>query len=129
MAVVLPRSLPAASGWALIDWQQLQAQSDPAAGGTATIEFPQLGADEQWLIDRLVITCTSAAPTTFRLYDSAVTLPRMLDTTSSGNLNTADYPAGLLVRPASTLIAQWTGAGAGAVGAVVVQARRMGRAS
>jgi hypothetical protein len=127
MAVVLPTSLPAAAGWALADWLPLQVQSKPAADGVATIEFPQLDPDEQWLIDRLVVTCTSTTATVLRLYDSVVTLGRLLDTTSSGNLNTADYPAGLLVRPASVLIAQWTGASPAAVGAVTLQARVMRR--
>lgn len=126
--VTLPQPLPAVSGWALADWQQLTAQSGPATAGVATIELPQLGPSEQWLVDRLVVTCTSISSTTLRLYDSGVALGRLLDTTPAGNINTADYPAGLLVRPSSLLIAQWTGASAGAVGSITLQARRFLRA-
>jgi len=125
--VVLPTALPAAAGWAFSDYVSLTQQSQPATGGTATIELPQLDHDEQWLIDRLVVTCTSTTSTALRLYDSAVTLARLLDTTATGNLNTADYPAGLLVRPSSVLIAQWTNASTGAVGSLTVQARKLVR--
>ena len=125
--VTLPQPIPAVSGWALTDWLPMSVQTDPAAGGVATVELPQLGPDVQWLIDRLVVTCSSSTSTTLRLYDSTVTLGRLLDTTGNGNLNTADYPAGLLVRPSSVLIAQWTNATAGAVGSLTVQARVMRR--
>lgn len=111
-----------ASTWALYDWRSVRQQSAPAAGGLATITGDLIDPAELWLVDRLVITTTSTSSTSFRIYDGSTDPAMLLDVTAAGNLNSADYPEGLLIRPASQWVAQWTGASAGAVGTLTVQA-------
>lgn len=118
-----PVATAGAAGWALSDWQQLRQAATADATGTATLDLGQVDPTTQWLVDRLVVQTTSTASTTLRLYDSTVAPANLLDATSSGNINTADYPAGLLVRPSTSLVAQWTGATFGAVCTLTAQVR------
>lgn len=128
MSVVLPGSLPTASGWQLIDFRTLRAQSEPAAGGVATVNLPQVAGDEMWLIDHAVIACDSPDATTFRLYESAPLDIYLLDGSRAGNFDVADWPAGLRVEPSQTLVARWDGATDGARGIITVQYRLLRRA-
>lgn len=117
-----------AAGWQLSDWQQIRLSATADATGTATIDCGQVDPTTQWLVDRVVIQSTSGSASTLKLYDSTVAAAQLLDGTAAGNLNTADYPAGLLVRPSASLVAQWTGASPGAVCTLTAQVRIYRRA-
>lgn len=125
MTIELPQGLPAASGWQLVDWLDRDWTSTPAASGVLTIETPQLPDTELWLIDRLVVSCTSTSDTAARIYNSSTA--RLRSGSRAGNFDEADYPGGLLLRPSSWLLAQWTGCSLGAVATLAVQARRLVR--
>ena len=118
----------ASASWQLVDWQLPTWTSQPATGGRATIECPQLAPDELWLIDRAVAYCSSTTATRLRLYDSAVDPSRLPSGSASGNFDEADYPAGLVLRPSTSLIAQWTGCSDGALATLTLQVRQLRRA-
>jgi hypothetical protein len=126
--VQLPTSQPAAASWQLVDFLNVQQRSDPAAGGQAALDAGQLDPDEMWLIDHMVVSSDSSTRTTLRLYESVVDPLRILDGSSTGNFDVADWPAGLQLRPSSSLVAVWVGASDGARGVITLQGRRMSRA-
>jgi hypothetical protein len=124
---ILPVALPSASSWTLIDYVSVQRRSAPAAGGFAQLEFDQLDQTEMWLIDHAVVKCDSTTPTDLRWYAGAVADLALLDGSSAGNFDVADWNAGLQIQPASSLVVRWSGASAGAIGVVTLQARVMRR--
>jgi hypothetical protein len=123
VTIPLPTSISTASQWEIVGWRRFSAKSPAAVGSSCTALLPQLSSGEMWLVDRAVVTCTSAAATSVRLYDSSPDPNRLLSGSNSGNFDEADYPAGLLVESGSQLIAVWSNATAGAVGTINVQAR------
>lgn len=127
MAVQLPIPLPALTGWMLADYRTASARSTPAAGGTATAALPQVPGDELWLLDHAVIACDSTSATTLRLYADSILPDALLDGSSAGNFDVADWPAGLLVPSTRTLLAVWSGASAGAIGTLTAQLRVLRR--
>jgi hypothetical protein len=128
VSLILPVQVGgSAAGWSLVDFISLNAISDPAVGGLATAQFSQLDSSELWLIDHAVVSCTSTAATAVRWYADSVDPRRLLDGSGSGNFDVADWPAGLQVQSSSSLLVQWTGADAGTVGTVTLQARRLRR--
>lgn len=124
MAIGVPTFLPVATSWAVVDWIA-PTWTATAAGGVATIELDQLESYEMWLVDHMVAQCTSTTGTAMRLYADTVSARNLRDGTDTGNFDVSDWPAGLLVRPSSSLIAQWTGCSAGAVATLTLQARIM----
>jgi hypothetical protein len=106
-----------------VEYATFQAQSAPAAGGVCQVQFDQLDSNERWIIDHAVSFCDSATPTALRLYESNISPFALLDGSSSGAFDVADWPAGLAIRPAMFLLAQWTGAADGAHGTMTLQAR------
>jgi hypothetical protein len=128
MTVTIPVSLPPADGWRLRDYVTMQMRSTPAAAGVAQLEFRQLDGSEMWLIDHAVVACTSSTPTILRWYAGTVADLALLDGSSAGNFDVADWNAGLVIQPTSSLIAKWSGASAGAIGVVTLQARVLRRA-
>jgi len=129
VAIGVPTFMPAATSWQVVDWMTTTYTSAPAAGGTATIELDQLETGEMWLVDHMVAQCTSSTATVMRLYADSVAPRYLRDGTDTGNFDVADWPAGLLVRPSSSLIAQWTGASDGALATLTLQARVMRQAA
>ncbi len=128
--VVLPVSVAgSASGWTLVDYVTRQGRTEPASGDGAPLvfEFGQLGDGELWLIDHAVVACDSTTATSVRWYESAISDLALLDGSDRGNFDVADWPAGLHVRPSQSLVVVWSGASAGARGAVTVQARVLRR--
>jgi hypothetical protein len=127
---VLPAQVAGAgaTGWGFSDWSQVRLSATADASGVATVTCPQVDPSTQWLVDRLVVQSTSTASASVKLYDSTVAPASVLDGTATGNLNSADYPQGLLIRPAASLIAQWTGATPGAVCTLTAQVRIFRRA-
>jgi hypothetical protein len=129
VSIAVPSALPSAAGWQFSDWQEVQRSAPASAAGVATIELGQLSDAEMWLVDRSVAYCTSSTATTMRLYLNSVGATSFRDGTLSGNFDVAEYPRGLLVRPSSGLVAQWTGCAAGAVATLTLQVqvhRRVG---
>lgn len=127
--VTLPVSVAAqsGSGLAVIDYRAISATSEPAAGGVCSLTFEQVPPSLFWLIDRTVVSCTSVAVTTARLYTGQITPDRLENATPAGNLDVDDSNAPLLVDSSSVLIVTWTGATAGAVGTARIQYRIMRR--
>ncbi len=125
--VALPVAQSAAASWQLLDFLNVQLRSDPAAGGQAALDAGQLDPDEMWLLDHMVVSCNSTSRTTLRLYESVVDPLRILDGSSTGNFDVADWPAGLQLRPSTSLLAVWVGASDGARGVITLQGRRMVR--
>lgn len=125
--VTLPVYTGSATAWQLVDFLNVQLRSDPAAGGRASIDAGQLDPDEMWLVDHMVVWCDSAPATTVRLYESMADPLRLLDGSRTGNFDVADWPSGLQVRPSTSLLAVWEGAGQGSRGVLTLQGRRMVR--
>lgn len=121
--VELPQQVPAATAWHLVDVLYAQASSQPAVNGVATVELPQLGGNERWLVDHAVVACTSSTATTARWYETAAVPSALLDGSSAGNFDVADWPQGLLVSPAQSLLVRWTGASPAAIATVRLQYR------
>jgi hypothetical protein len=128
VTIPLPYSVPTASQWQLVDWVEPIFDSSAATGGLATITVDQLASDQMWLIDRAVVSCTSAAKTAARLYVNGVVARGLRSGSTVGNFDEAEYPSGLLVRPGSQLIARWTGCTDGAIATLALQARLFRRA-
>jgi hypothetical protein len=62
-------------------------------------QLPQLDPDELWLVDHAVIACTSTTPTAVRLYADSIDPLYLLDGSSAGGFDVADWPNGLQLRP------------------------------
>lgn len=128
MSVVLPTFVgSASSSWQLADWLTPSWSSQPATGGRATITCDQLDNDELWLIEHAVVSCTSSTDTRVRWYDSGVDVQRLRDGSDSGNFDVADWPRGLVLRPSTQLVVEWTGASNGAVGTLTLQVQQLRR--
>lgn len=121
--IALPSSISSASSWQVVDWADPSASSSPAAGGLATITLDPLPATDMWLLDHMVVSCTSSAATVLRLYAGSVGPSYFRDGAQNGNFSVGDWPSGLLIRPATSLVAQWVGCSAGAIGTLTLQAR------
>lgn len=124
---ILPVASPTATSWQLRDYVSLQQRSAAAVGGFAQLEFDQLDQTEMWLIDHAVVSCNSSTPTTVRWYAGSVVDLALLDGSSAGNFDVADWNAGLVIQPTSALVVRWSGASAGAIGTVTLQARVLRR--
>lgn len=120
--LLLPTPLPTAAGWQLTDYKpDLTLRGTAAPDGTITAVAEQIESGVMWAIQRAVCSCTSARMTQLRLYDSAVDVDRILSGSNAGNLDEAEYPAGLLLASGRQLVAQWTGADSGSKAALRLQ--------
>lgn len=118
----LPTQAPALSKWSLWDYGLKIWTSQPAtAAGVALIELDQVPDNELWLVDRIMISCTSAVDSAFALYRDQVALGNRVDWTDLGNDNVADEAASPVLPPATSLLAQWTGADPASVGTITLQ--------
>jgi hypothetical protein len=124
---VLPGQLPAFAGWQLVDYRSDGLTTAAASGGAATGALDQVPTDQLWIVDHAVAFCTSAAPTTLRLYSDSAQPQYLLDGTDDGNFDVADWPNGLQLVPGRSLLAVWSGATDGAVGTITVQMRILQR--
>lgn len=128
MSVILPGQLPPAGRWHVSDFATHRWVSTAHTGqGPLVIEGPQLDQDEMWLIDHAVASCDSPDPTELRWYESSLDPRWLLDGSSTGNFDVADWPNGLQLQPSRSLLVAWDGASAGAVGVVTLQVRVMRR--
>lgn len=103
----------------------LRDETTADAGGVATIELATVPPDRQiWLVERVVVGSASVLPTQFALYRNAVDLANRVEFTDGGNGNVADEAQPIRFQPADLIIAQWTGATAGARCTVSLQYSR-----
>lgn len=126
-----PGSQPAqttAAGQNLVDYQDL-AKTSPAAGanGICTVAFDPVPTGQLWLIDREVVSCTSAAATVVFVYVGSLPVrsSELRDSSSSGNLDIADNSAPLQVAGSLQLIYVWEGATPGAIATAAITYRVM----
>lgn len=125
--VQLPVQLPVASSWALTEYRTRSVSANADASGVAQVDFGQLRDDEVWLIDHAVVICSSSTPTQLRWYTGSVSPYNLVDGSSAGDFDVADWNAGLQIPTSSTLIAQWTGCTPGALAVCSIQFRVLRR--
>lgn len=130
MTIPLPQPLPTTSGWQLVDWLDESFTSAPAGtDGVATITLDQLPTDTRWQLTHMVAFCQSAAAPQMRLHLNSVGPTCLRDGTNSGTFDVADWPMGLMVPPAVSLLARWTGCAAGDAVFLTVQANILRKVS
>lgn len=123
-----PVSSSSASGLELVDFREDVVTSDPAgADFTATATFDQVQPPYFWLIDRMVVSTTTAQPTTARIYRDYADPAHLVNATGNGNLDVDDSNSPLLVDTGSQLLVVWTGVEAGFRGTARTQYRLMVR--
>lgn len=113
----------------LLDRTAISPPVSAGGNGATTATFLTVHDNETWEISRAVVACTSSSDTTATLYADDIQPSRILDASASGNLDTADNAAPLLVGPGETLLVVWQGASLGAVGTARVQGRLLRRRS
>lgn len=123
------RRTPARGYSAFVDSDRYSrtAISKAAAGGTATATFPAVPAGRLWLVERIVVSCTSSSATSAALYVDQVDALHLVEGTSAGNFDIADENSPLVIESLSVLTVVWTGASNGAVGTCRVQVRELQR--
>ncbi|KAB2809305.1 hypothetical protein F9L07_19895 [Pimelobacter simplex] len=123
--------LPVAFGpsWFLHEFRSDFLTTAPAAGGLATAELRQVPQDERWLLDRVVVQCTSTTQTVAFLYLNETEDRGVLDGTRVGNFDVADQSQPILLEGGARLIVQWRGASNGAIGHARLQLRILKQAS
>lgn len=122
MSVLLPQPLPATGGWQVVDWLDATFTSQPAAGGKATITLDPLPSDTRWQLTHAVAFCATSAQPSMRLYLGTEAPVALRDGTDAGAFNVADWPMGLMVPPAQSLVAVWSGCDDGDVATLTLQA-------
>jgi len=130
--------LPARGYGAFVDsdrYSRTAVTPAAGAGGAAslTAQFQAVGAGRLWLVERIVVSCTSAAPTSCALYQDQADALHLLEGTSAGNFDVSDERSPLVIDSLSLLLVVWspvTGTiPAGAVGTCRVQVRELQRVS
>jgi hypothetical protein len=115
----------------------VRIESDSAlvdASGTITIELARVPARHTWLLDAIVILCTSITPTSFALYRNVVDSLNVIDKTKpgQGNDNVADEAHSKWLADGTLIVAQWIGAsqtdanGIATRGSVSIQLQELG---
>lgn len=115
----LPVQGSATSQWKVWDYRSAQLKSDPApASGIVRCEMRSPVPDnELWFIDRMLVQCSSAARTFAFIYANE----RVIDGTSGGNFNPADFATPHLIKSTEVLAGQWSGASVGSIAQLYVQ--------
>jgi hypothetical protein len=95
----------------------VRIESDSAlvdASGTITIELARVPARHTWLVDSIVILCTSTLSTSFALYRNNVDPLNVIDKTKpgQGNNNVADEASPKWLASGTLVVAQWEGVSA-----------------
>ena len=101
-----------------LDERSLPVSSARATGGTCTAIFEPVPSDRWWLVDRLVVSCTSTTPTTAYVYDDIPGPNALLGGTSSGNFDFDDTNNPYWIEASRQLRVVWVGASAGSIGTV-----------
>jgi hypothetical protein len=103
------------------------AVSKAAAGGTCQAVLPAVPDGDLWLIERIVVTCTSSTATTAVVYVDQASASSIVEGTQSGNLDFADENQPIEVDGSRALLVVWSGASNGAIGTVRAQIRVLRR--
>ncbi len=113
MTVPLPVALPVTSSWGLVDWLDTTFTGTAGADGSALITLDQLADNVRWQLTHMVASCSTTAQPAMRLYLDQVANNSLRDGTSTGAFDVADWAMGLMVPPARSLLARWTGCNPG----------------
>jgi hypothetical protein len=117
------RSPILAKALAVIDHSVAALQSNAASGGVCRVQLDPLPAGLVALVDRIFVTCDSAAGTTLGVFVGGEDAKSQRDYAPSGNKNVADLTPPIYVGPTQPLIIRWEGADAGAIGVATIQYR------
>lgn len=115
---VLPQPQPASSQWALSDYGSGVETTPEAAGGTCQVELLTVPADELWLLERVVVSCTSSSASACTLYLDYPDPSRAIDFTPAGNGDVADSAPPVQLEAGTTVLAVWAGCSNGAKGTI-----------
>jgi hypothetical protein len=129
VTVPLPYALAVTSSWQLVDWLDRTYTATADAGGVGLITLPQLPDNERWQLTHMVAGASTAAQPKMRLYLDQVANGALRDGTGSGAFDVADWPMGLMVPPATSLLARWTGCNPGDAVFLTLQANILRRSS
>jgi hypothetical protein len=119
---ILPQPTASSAQWTFDDYSQDYEESAAAgAAGICQLEFGPVPEDQLWLLERITVSCSSAAATECTLYVDRNDPSRMLDYTPAGNSDVADESAPIQLPTGTTLLVVWDGASVGAIGTARVQ--------
>lgn len=118
---------PSTAGLSTLDYRTHSVTSTPAVGGLCSVTFEPVPAGKFWLIDRMVVSCTSTAQTVARVYTDQPSPDRLENATPAGNLDVDDSNSPLLVDSTAALLVTWSGADDGATATARIQYRLMAR--
>lgn len=112
---------------AVRDFLDLRAEVTES-GGEAEAQF-RCPVDEYWLVDRAVVSTSSAGASTLRVFigGERPTDVDLIDASTAGNLDVADNASPWRVLPGQVLTFRWSGLTAGAVCRVHAQGRILRR--
>ena len=118
-------------GWGLVDVISLAVSTPTAGNGAATLNFPPVNVGERWQLQHAVAACSVSSPQPrLRLYVNDISDQRNLRAgTGAAAFDEADWPLGLWLFEADTLLAAFTGAAAGATVSLRIQYQLWRRAS
>lgn len=115
------------AGYQLLDIRRLPQPGAAKAGaaGTITASFPEVDPGQMWLVERMVVFCTSGAETIALVYVGSVGPQNLVDGTEAGNL---DFGEGtpILVPGSQALTVLWEGADVNSTAVAVAQFKVMG---
>lgn len=124
---ILPVPAPSsAAQWVFDDYGQ-DYDSAVAAGGVCEVDFGPVPQDQLWLLERVVVSCTSPAATSCTLYADTIDPSRALDYTPAGNFDVSDEACPVQLETGTTLLVVWSGATNGARGTARIQYRILRR--
>lgn len=107
-----------------LDVRSVALSSKAASGGKCSVTFDQVPVDRLWLVDRLIVFCTSGTPTIAYVFDDpAEPTNALLGGTNAGNFDYDDANNPYLVDGGKQLHILWTGASNGAIGTARAQYR------
>jgi len=122
VSITVPQPIGEAAQWQTTDYGDASAKSAAAAAnGRCTVQLAVVPENELWLVDRIVVTCTSTSTTQCVIYEDLEDPQRALEYTRSGNLDVADESSPIHLDAGTSLYAVWTGASVGATATLRAQ--------
>lgn len=126
--MAIPASTP--PQWSLYNYGAVVASGGPAnAAGIIDVTVAEVPQDELWLIDRIVVSCTSSKTTTAYLYLNSPNDQNVVEGSANGNFDIADENSPVQVHGGTTLVNRWSGADPGAAATIRIQYTIMKQAS
>jgi hypothetical protein len=115
------QELTTAGSWGLADFGQASKSDVAGVDGSIEVSFDQVPDGELWLVDRMVVSCDSAARTRALVYAGVVDVRALRDGTESGNFDVADMASPIQLRTGDQLVVAWSSATPGAAGVAFAQ--------